>query len=167
MFVPSPSCPDSLAPQHRSTPSALLAQVWKPPPATAVTASVPATLTGVALSIAEAALVIAPLAAAIAIARRAPRQVAREVWRVARIGLLAGFAATLIYDITRTVLSVFDPSPYNPFEAIRRFGAGILPAGTGLAAVMAAGLFIHFLNGSSFGVIYAIFAGRHVRTRRR
>jgi hypothetical protein len=123
-------------------------------------------LTGVALAVAEAALVVVPLAITIVIARRVPRQIAREVWRVARAGLVAGFTATLVYDITRTALSILDPSPYNALEAIRRFGVGMMPAGTGAPMVMAAGLFIHFLNGSSFGMIYAIFAGRHLRTRR-
>lgn len=123
-------------------------------------------LTGVALSITEAALVVVPLAVIIVIARRVPRHVVREVWWVARAGLLSGFAATLVYDITRAALSILDPSPYNPFEAIRRFGLSMVPSGAGLPIVMAAGLATHFLNGSSFGVIYAIFAGRHVQTRR-
>jgi hypothetical protein len=123
-------------------------------------------LSGAALSIAEAAMVLVPLAAVIIVARRAPRPVARQVWRIVRAGLVAGFAATIAYDVTRTALSVYDPSPYNPFEAIRQFGLGMLPPNSSLPAVMAAGYSIHFLNGASFGVIYAIFAGRHVRTLR-
>jgi hypothetical protein len=123
-------------------------------------------VTGAALSIVEASLVVVPLTVLIVVARRAPRALADEVWRVTRAGLVAGFAATLVYDVTRTVLSVFDPSPYNPFEAIRRFGLGMVPTGASPTLVMAAGLFIHFLNGSSFGVIYAVVAGRHVRTTR-
>jgi len=123
-------------------------------------------LTGVALSIAEAALVVVPMIVAVVVARRAPRAVVGEVWRVARAGLLSGFAASLVYDATRTVLSILDPSPYNPFEAIRRFGLGSVPSSAGPTAVMAAGLAIHFINGSSFGVIYVAFAGRHVQTLR-
>jgi hypothetical protein len=122
-------------------------------------------LTGAALYIAEGALFIIPMAATVAIARRMPRAVVREVWHVARAGLLSGFAATLVYDGTRIALAALDPSPYNPFEAIRRFGLGMVPAGAGMPAVMLAGMVIHFLNGTSFGVIYAIFVGRHVRTR--
>ena len=123
-------------------------------------------LSGVALSVAEAALVLVPLAGVVVIALRAPRDVVREVWRVVRAGLLAGAAATLLYDFSRTGLSVLDPSPYNPFEAIRRFGLGLLPAGAAPPLVMAAGFALHFMNGASFGVIYAVFAGRHARTLR-
>ena len=123
-------------------------------------------LSGVALSITEAAMILVPLAGAIVVARRAPRSVVREVWRVARAGLLAGAAATLVYDVSRTVLSVLDPSPYKPFEAIRQFGLGMLPEGAAPAVVLAAGFTIHFLNGGSFGVIYAIFAGRRAHALR-
>lgn len=123
-------------------------------------------LSGVALLIAEVAMVAAPLVVVIIVARRAPRPVARHVGRVVRAGLLAGFAATIAYDATRTALSVYDPSPYNPFEAIRQFGLGIMPADAGLPAVMATGFAIHVLNGSTFGVIYAVFFGRHVHTLR-
>lgn len=123
-------------------------------------------LSGVALSVAEAALVLVPLVSVMFIARRAPRPVVREVWRVARAGVLGGAAATVVYDVTRTVLSVFDPSPYNPFEAIRQFGLGLLPANAAPPLVMVAGFALHLVNGSSFGVIYAVFAGRHVHTLR-
>ena len=123
-------------------------------------------LSGVALWLTEAALVLVPLAGTIIVARRAPRPLVLEVWRVVRAGLLVGFAATLLYDSTRTILSVLDPSPYNPFEAIRQFGLGLLPEGAPPAAVLAAGFALHFVNGSSFGVIYAVSAGRRARTLR-
>jgi hypothetical protein len=110
--------------------------------------------------------VVVPVTVAVVLVRRAPPTLAREIWRVTRAGLIAGFGATIVYDVTRTVLSVFDPSPYNPFEALRRFGVGMVPADAPVAAVMAAGFAIHFLNGSTFGVIYAVFAGRHISTTR-
>jgi hypothetical protein len=123
-------------------------------------------LSGVPLLITEAALVLVPLAGTIIVARRAPRSVVLEVWRVVRAGLLVGLVATLVYDITRTGLSYLDPSPYKPFEAIRQFGLGMLPAGAPPAAVLAAGFAVHFVNGSSFGVIYAVSAGRRAHTLR-
>lgn len=123
-------------------------------------------LSGIPLLVAEAALVMVPLTFVIVVVRRTPRPILREIWRVVRAGLLAGFAATFVYDLTRTTLTVFDPSPYNPFEAVRRFGLGMVSADAPIAMIMAAGFAIHFLNGTSFGVIYAVFAGRHVRTLR-
>jgi hypothetical protein len=121
-------------------------------------------LTDIPLRVAETLLVLVPLGYLVVIARRTPRPILREVWRVVRAGLAAGFVATLVYDAVRTTLSVFDPSPYNPFEAVHEFGLGIMPADAPPALIMAAGFCIHFLNGSSFGVIYAVFGGRHVRT---
>jgi hypothetical protein len=118
-------------------------------------------LSGIPLLIAESAMVLIPLIFVIVVVRRTPRPIVLEIWRVVRAGLLAGFAATLVYDVTRTTLSILDPSPYNPFEAIRQFGLGLLPPGAPFALVMVAGYAIHFLNGSTFGVIYAVFAGRH------
>jgi hypothetical protein len=123
-------------------------------------------LSGVPLAIAEAALAVIPLTFVVVVVRRTPRPIVREVWRVVRAGLLAGFVATIVYDATRTILSVVDPSPYNPFEAVRVFGLGMLPPGAPAALIMASGFSIHYLNGSTFGVIYAVFAGRHGGTLR-
>jgi hypothetical protein len=123
-------------------------------------------LTGAALYTAEAVMVAVPIAATVVVARLAPRPVTREIWRVARAGVLAGGAATLIYDGTRAGLSLLDPSPYNPFEAIRQFGRAVLPPGAPASAITLVGAAIHLVNGSSFGVIYAVFAGRHMRTTR-
>ena len=123
-------------------------------------------LTGVPLIVAEIALVALPLGATVFVIRRAPGAVVREVWRVVRAGLLAGFGATLVYDVTRTVLSVADPSPYNPFEAVRRFGLGVLPSDAPTAVLLTAGMGVHLLNGTSFGVIYATFSGRIAASRR-
>ena len=123
-------------------------------------------LSGAALYLTEAAMVAIPVGTTTLIARRTPPAVRREVWRVARAGLLAGCAATLLYDAARGVLSLLDPSPYNPFEAIRRFGRGMLPPGASPSAALLTGAAVHLVNGSSFGLIYAVFAGRHVRTAR-
>src|ERR1041385_2460983 len=62
--------------------------------------------------------------------RRAPPTLLREVARSARAGIVAGAVATLAYDASRTILSLFDPLPYQPFEAISRFGLGVLPVGS-------------------------------------
>lgn len=123
-------------------------------------------LTGVPLALAEGGLVAVPVGAAAVIAWRAPRSVIREVWPVIRAGLLAGAFATFMYDVTRTVLGFLDPSPYNPFEAIRQFGLGVVPATSPFAVVMAAGMAVHFLNGSTFGVIYSTIEGRRVTSTR-
>jgi hypothetical protein len=123
-------------------------------------------LTRQSLPLLEALFALVPLTAAAVILRRAPNAVVREVWRYVRAGIIAGALATLLYDVTRTGLSSLDPSPYNPFEAVRRFGLGFVPADASAEATLAAGFVVHFLNGSSFGVIYATFAGRFARSIR-
>ena len=123
-------------------------------------------LTGWPLAVAEGALISIPIAAAAFIFWRAPRSVIHDLWPVIRAGLLAGAFATFAYDVTRTVLGFLDPSPYDPFGAIRQFGLGVVPASSPAPVVMAAGLAIHFLNGSTFGVIYATLGGRHITSRR-
>jgi len=123
-------------------------------------------LSGAPLSIAEGVLVSIPIGAAAVIFRRAPRAVVRELWPVIRAGIVAGAFATLMYDVTRTVLGFLDPSPYDPFGAIRQFGLGVVPPTAPGEVVMAAGMAVHFLNGTSFGVIYATLGGRRIRSAR-
>jgi hypothetical protein len=79
------------------------------------------------------------------------------------VGAVAGTLATAGYDVTRYTLSVFDPSPYNPFEAIRVFGALLVGDATSPVAPVAGSAF-HFLNGASFGVAYTFMFARDGRT---
>lgn len=123
-------------------------------------------LTGWPLAIVEATLVAIPVVAAAVIISRAPKSVLRELWPVIRAGIIAGSIATFLYDVTRTSLAFLEPSPYNPFEAIRQFGLGVLPASAPLPALMVAGFVVHFMNGSTFGVIYATLGGRHITSAR-
>jgi len=79
--------------------------------------------------------------------------------RVALAGALAGLAATLAYDASKAVLSTLDPSPYDPFEATRRFGVLLTPAGSAPITQYAVGGAYHLTNGISFGVAYALLFG--------
>jgi uncharacterized membrane protein YagU involved in acid resistance len=78
-------------------------------------------------------------------------------------GAAAGLAATVAYDISKTILSQVDPSPYDPFHAITAFGTLILGAGADSALVLLAGAAFHLLNGTSFGVAYAFLFARDGR----
>lgn len=115
-------------------------------------------LTPVPLAIAEVGALAAALVWLVVVLRRTPRAVVVELGHTFRAGLIAGAVATLVYDAVRTGLSLLDPSPYNPFEAIRQFGRAFIGSGADPAAIMGVGFAIHLLNGSSFGVIYAMFA---------
>lgn len=92
--------------------------------------------------------------------RRAPAAERRSLAARALIGLGVGLVGTVAYDVSRSLLAQLDPSPYNPFEAIRVFG--LLLAGTTAppATVMAAGIGFHLLNGTAFGIAYCFLFGR-------
>jgi hypothetical protein len=96
----------------------------------------------------------------------------RLIGRSIVIGAVAGFIATMAYDLSKAALSVLDPSPYNPFHAIRAFGKLLAGASAGERAIVASGAAFHLLNGTMFGVAYVflfvrdgtISAGRALAT---
>ncbi len=94
---------------------------------------------------------------------RMPTQERRRILRVVLAGVGAGLAATLCYDATKFVLSQVDPSPYNPFEATRAFGILLLGEGPGPVAHQAAGITLHLVNGTAFGVAFTVLFGREGR----
>jgi hypothetical protein len=77
--------------------------------------------------------------------------------RIAIVGITVGITATIFYDAAKYFLSQFDPSPYNPYEAIRVFG--VLLAGEDASPMThkVVGTLFHFLNGTCFGIAYAYF----------
>jgi hypothetical protein len=123
-------------------------------------------LTPVPLLVAEVGAMLASLAWLGVVLYRAQRSVLLELARTARAGVIAGFLGTLVYDASRTALSLLDPSPYNPFEAVRQFGLAFLDPGADPAAIMGLGWVLHLMNGTSFGVIYALFARDHLGSGR-
>jgi len=75
-------------------------------------------LTGVALSIALAALVVIPLVVTIMIARRVPRPIVREVWWVARAGLLAGLNPKLTIFFLAFLPQFVGPGASSPLTQL-------------------------------------------------
>jgi hypothetical protein len=76
------------------------------------------------------------------------------------VGAAGGLVATLAYDAFRLALRTTGLFAYDGFKAIYIFGSWISgqPATSAPAAV--AGWFYHFWNGVSFGIFYALIAGR-------
>jgi hypothetical protein len=75
-------------------------------------------------------------------------------------GAVAGFLATMAYDLSKAALSILDPSPYNPFEAIRTFGKLLAGPSAGEQAIVASGAAFHLLNGTMFGIAYVFIFAR-------
>jgi hypothetical protein len=87
--------------------------------------------------------------------------------RMLLAGIVTGIVATIVYDITRYVLSQLDPSPYNPFELLRIFGALLLGDNVPADTQRIAGTAFHLLNGTMFGLSYVLLFGRGGDTTRR
>jgi hypothetical protein len=87
--------------------------------------------------------------------------------RILLAGIVTGVIATIAYDITRYVLSQLDPSPYNPFELLRIFGALLLGDNVAADTQRVAGTAFHLLNGTMFGLSYVLLFGRGGDTNRR
>ncbi len=87
--------------------------------------------------------------------------------RVVLVGLVVGIAATLAYDATKAVLSLLDPSQYDPFEATRQFGRALVGETAAPELISAAGWAFHIGNGCTFAIAYAALFARDGRVSRR
>jgi hypothetical protein len=78
------------------------------------------------------------------------------VVRTIAVGAASGVIATIAYDVVKAVLSQVDPSPYNPFEAIRVFGGLLIGSSAPRSMTMLVGTGLHLLNGTCFGIAYTL-----------
>ncbi len=92
--------------------------------------------------------------------RRATLTQRAMLTRLVKVGAGSGLVATVSYDAAKYALSQLDPSPYNPFEAIRIFGTLLLGQSSAEVAIYGAGAAFHLLNGVSFGVAYCFLFRR-------
>jgi hypothetical protein len=92
--------------------------------------------------------------------RRAGPYARRWLRRRLAVGVLAGAVATAAYDGAKFILSRLDPSPYNPFEVVRVFGALLAGPAAPKVLAFAVGFAFHAYNGISFAVAYCLLFGR-------
>jgi hypothetical protein len=76
------------------------------------------------------------------------------------VGVVSGILATASYDLSKFALSQWDPSPYNPFEAIHLFGVLLVGSSASNFVVNAAGTLFHIVNGISFGLAFCLLIAR-------
>ena len=108
------------------------------------------------------ALVVAGALVVLALAvvwRRAAPPLRQAITRRAGVGLVAGVLALVAYDASKWALSQLDPSPYNPFEAVRAFGLLLVGEAQPGAIVLSAGAGFHVLNGVCFGIAFVFLFG--------
>lgn len=117
-------------------------------------------LSGIALPLALALTVTILLIVVGLVWRRTSLAERRPLLDRVMIGLMAGIAATLVYDVAKWSLAHLDPSPYNPFEALPMFGLLLTGPAAPAGLRLAAGVAFHLINGSAFGIAYCFLFGR-------
>ena len=109
------------------------------------------------------ALLVAALVVALGVGvrwRRSSPQGRTKMVRFAKVGLGAGLVATVFYDVSKFLLSQWDDSRYNPFEAVRMFGLLLAGSAAPTSVIYVTGVGFHLLNGIFFGVAFCFFFGR-------
>ncbi len=77
-----------------------------------------------------------------------------------RVGLLAGFAATIAYDGIRLIIEHTHIFGYNGFAPILIFGSWITGRPESTTAAHVVGWTYHYWNGLSFGIMYVLMFGK-------
>jgi len=107
-----------------------------------------------------AATALTALVIGMALMRRAPQVDRRSLRRIMMAGLVGGIVATVAYDASRFLLSLLEPTRYDPFGAIDAFGWLLLGDSASADIQRIAGTAFHLVNGTAFGVGYCLFFGR-------
>jgi hypothetical protein len=92
--------------------------------------------------------------------RRTSGEERSRMMRRTLVGVVSGLLATASYDSSKFALSQWDPSPYNPFEAIHLFGVLLVGSSASNVVVNAAGTVFHVVNGISFGLAFCLLVAR-------
>lgn len=95
---------------------------------------------------------------AVAVRRMALPRRARFTRRVA-VGAMAGFVATVAYDVVRITLVELADMQLRPFEAWRLFGLALTGSDQSSTVVFLAGTAFHLCNGIAFGIAYTVAFG--------
>ena len=118
-------------------------------------------LTNISLRVGLGVTVLIALGGLYLAFKRSDPEEKKNIIKIALVGTIVGLAATGVYDFAKYILARFDPSPYNPYEAIRVFGSLLVGEGSSLQAQRVAGTLFHFLNGTCFAIAYAFLFKKH------
>jgi hypothetical protein len=83
----------------------------------------------------------------------------REAKRRLGVGMVAGLAATLTYDLARWLAVELGGLEFWPFEVFPLFGRLLVGSGAPVLVAVVVGTCYHLLNGVSFAVAYALILG--------
>jgi hypothetical protein len=113
-------------------------------------------LSGIALPLGVGAALLVSGGVAIAVWRRLTPVQRATVWTRVWVGVRAGAAATVAYDVTRYVVVKAFGLSVNPFAALPLFGQLLLSHTGSTPATVATGIAYHVTNGVGFGTAYAV-----------
>lgn len=77
-----------------------------------------------------------------------------------QVGLVAGVAALIAYDVSRLAAVELLGLKTKPFEAFRSFGDALLPGRSRTGAALVVGICYHVINGLTFSIAYTGLFGR-------
>ncbi len=117
-------------------------------------------IAGVSLRLALALTVVFLMLTLVLVWHRTSSEERSPMMRRVLVGLVSGLLATASYDSSKFALSQWDPSPYNPFEAIHLFGLLLAGSTASNVVVNAAGTVFHIVNGISFGLAFCLLVER-------
>jgi hypothetical protein len=87
---------------------------------------------------------------------RLPSMARTEIVQRAKVGLIAGFLATIAYDVSRWLIVTLFHDTFAPFDVFPIFGHAIAGANLSPAVATTIGILYHYTNGLLFAVAYAI-----------
>ncbi len=103
----------------------------------------------------------APALAVVVVAWNSAEDARREfVKRRALVGMVAGAAGLVVYDLSRWSVVWVGGLDVNPFEAIPVFGELLIGSLAGDQATWVAGFGYHVFNGVGFAMFYSLLIGR-------
>lgn len=92
--------------------------------------------------------------------RRVSSEKRAEIKRLIGYGIIAGFLATCLYDLSRFLLIKMTGIQFWPFDIFGIFGKALVgEQATGLWVSILGALF-HIANGTTFGIAYTVAFGR-------
>lgn len=117
-------------------------------------------LTKVSLALSASVLVTLGIGSWVAARRKLSPGVREHLRARVRIGLLAGVAATVTYNVSRYGITAAADMTLRPFRPLALFGEAFIGSEAPLTARYVVGVVYHVFNGLGFAVAYAIVVPR-------
>lgn len=116
-------------------------------------------LSGISLLWTFAAAAVFAVALGVLAWRRSGERGRRRIARSIGIGLVAGVAATIAYDLSRFALIQLTGIQFWPFDIFDIFGQALFGEGNTASWVPIAGFTYHVINGVGFATAYTLLFG--------